>query len=296
MKGQIIVKAFATAGFLSLAACGNGSNFVEKVQVTSSTVNGSRYMTVITKIDAAQIIVPAAQFQIPNKKNPDLSYGSVQITPNFSGGSDLRLDLNLSALVSDKPLEPLGTLPNGLPLPVGGWSQQTGLSIPISEGTRLYVDLDLQAPRAFLGLSVGVKEFSTSVTGGIFVPFQQENGIRGVAGVFTGPGAYQSGFAIFVDVSQELQKILGAQAPLPMSLASGTSADSSLGTQGKVSSKVSSIFTSAPSAADQNLLKGQNNRNFLPRGYELKTFRRNERDVLRRLQRQIMIQSEVTLQ
>lgn len=280
MKDQIIVKTLAIAGFMSLTACGNGSNFVEQVQVSSSNVNGSRYVTVITKIDSSQIIVPAAQFQIPNSKNPAQSYGSVQITPNFEGGSDLRLDLNLSALVTDRPLDPLGTLPNGLPLPVGGWSQQTGLSIPISDGTRLYVDLDLQAPRAFLGIAVGVKEFSTSVTGGIFIPFQQENGIRGVAGVFTGPGAYQSGFAIFVDVSKELQKSLGVPDRIPMIMADARTA----GVQGKASissSRISNV---------------QSNEALVSRAYELRSMRRNDREVLKRLQRQLMRQSQVTLQ
>ncbi len=273
-----IVKSLSMAGFMALAACGGEPNLVQKVQVSSYQINDSQYLSLSTLIDSNQIIIPGAQFQIPNSKNPAVPYGNVQILPNLPGGSELRIDLNLSALITDRPLEQLGTLPNGLPIPVSGFNPQTALSVSISEGTRLYLDLDTNVPRAFLGLSLGIKEFSTGVVGGLFLPFQQQNGIRGVTGIFTGPGTYQSGFALFIDVSSELMKLKTAeQIATPILASISSSSLSAISQQKSSSANYISNLTSE-------------------RSYKLHTMKYRQQDVQRSVQRQLMRNRPVTLE
>lgn len=210
MSVRLSVKLVGAASLLTLSACGPGQSFLKKVDLSTYSSGSDQYVSLKTQVDNAQIIMPIAQVPIVDSRRPGVIYGFVQISPHISSGTEFRLDLNMSTITNFRPQGWDGTLPNGLPVPVAGFDPTTSFALPISQGSRIYMNLDIAQQRAFIGAAIGVREFRTGITGGLFLPLPQGS-IPGVAGLFTGAGAYQSGFAIFADISSVLQRAAGAQ-------------------------------------------------------------------------------------
>jgi hypothetical protein len=209
MKTQFFAKTLFTVSLLSLAACSQGG-FVNKANISTYVADNNQYVSLKTTLDKAQVVMPVAQIPIISRKDPSVIYGFVQVTPNMQAGTEFRIDVNLNSIVRFRPGEFSGTLPNGLPLPIAGFNPATAFTVPVSDGSRFYMDLDIANKKAYVGAALGLKEFRTGIAAGIFFPFNQATvGVNGLAGIFTGPQQYQSGFAVFADVSSALDSITG---------------------------------------------------------------------------------------
>ena len=212
MKFQQFSKLLIAAGFLALAACdGKGLSYIKDAKISTYTQGTDQYVSLSTTVDAVQIIMPVAQVPIMDPKDSSKMIGFVQVTPNLSAGTELRVDMDMTAISQFKHQSWDGTLPNGLPVPVGGFDPSKSFAIPLTQGSKAYINLDMANKKALIGAALGLKEFKTGVTAGLFLPFSfdKEVKVSGLAGIFTGPQQYQSGFAVFADVSSVFDLIHG---------------------------------------------------------------------------------------
>ena len=122
-------------------------------------------------------------------------------------------------------------LPNGSQIPVGGLGSLPVINLPIGNtGARVYFAVGKGAAGeqiALFGTAITFKEFDSLAkyvgNANLFPAFVFPDGIRGIAGIFTGTAPSTSGIAVFVDVGPVLPKNMQTQTS-PRTLA--MSADS----------------------------------------------------------------------
>jgi hypothetical protein len=215
---------------LSLAgsvACGpvSATNYVTNVVLSTHDTDGDAWAEANFTINAGNLSFPSVDLPIPDPQLPGTDYGQLGISPTISGGTQIDVQVNLTAVAK---LQGTGAeLPNGAQLPIGGLDPTKTLSIPISNtGATLYVSLETGANPVFvIGTALAFSQFdslgSTIGSADLFLSFALPDGVRGIAGIFTGSQAGQSGFGVFVDASSLLAQLENGTPP-----ASGTSAPS----------------------------------------------------------------------
>lgn len=203
---QLTAKALllaTTAGLLT--ACGGSNNWISNGSVSTYTQNQDVYGKVSVDIGTSGLLFPTLQVPVYNNGAP---IGQLSLLSGLgSSNSQLAVDINLSQIARLPRLGNAPTLPNGMPIPVAGVDPQNLLVLMAgSNQTRVYVDFNSQTKSGLLGVAIPFRQFDGlgQATGGllnIMPSFKLPNGLTGTAGLFTGAGPGQSGFALFVDIS-----------------------------------------------------------------------------------------------
>lgn len=205
IKKSIMILGFGCALVMNLTGCGK---FVTGASAKTYLENGDQYAQADLDL-ATQGLKLSFDLPIPNPKNPLDPIGRVGMKPIFSpsGGTQLEIAVNLTE-AAHLPDVTEGTLPNGRELPIALKPGQTVLTLPIP-GLHSVAYVGIGDRFALLGTALILREFDSiaQFLGGtnLFLPFEGQNGIRGVAGVFTSPSPSQSGLAVFVDISSVLK-------------------------------------------------------------------------------------------
>lgn len=202
------------AAFLMIAATGalttgcgkNGAQLVKDVRLTSFERDDGAYVEVRALVETLNLDF-GGQVPIFDPRRPGVSYGWVGLSPSVTeSGSDLFLAVNLT-------LAQQGTSVDGRFLPNGAFIPVSTGSVPVfglRAGSNSLVYVALGEGVAMLGTAVTLREFDSigkTLPGlNLFPGFDLGNGIRGLAGIFTGMQPMQSGLAFFVDASSALPK------------------------------------------------------------------------------------------
>ena len=194
---------------LGLVGCGqNGENIVRDVSVRTYVQNNDVYVEVLTVIDTGNAHLPSIQLPIFDPRNPGKVYGSVAIREVFAGGggAEIGIAANLTTITGVQGLND-PTLPNGTPIPVGGLGNTPVIKLSISQDSKIYAAYNPGV--ALIGAALSLKEFDQigQRIGGVnfFPSFSFPNGIRGIAGIYTGQNSHQNGLALFVDIGPALK-------------------------------------------------------------------------------------------
>ena len=194
-----------------LTGCGDSAqngNLVRDVKVELQTVNQDLYAVLTANIDTGSVQMPSVTMPIFDPNHFSTHYGQVAMKPALGGGTELNIAVDLTTTANLGAGSP--TLPNGSPLPVGGISNVPVITLPLegSQGAELYLTLTQSV--GMIGVAIPIKEFQqlgNSIGGINFFPsFQMPDGLKGIAGIFTGTSATGSGIALFFDFSSVLPK------------------------------------------------------------------------------------------
>lgn len=204
-------------------ACSNvGNNIVKNAQIDTYANSGEQFAELSVDVNLFGMTLPAVSFPIKNPTNSSLTLGQVSLNNStFPGAtSDVGLMINLSQLAGLPAGMSVPYLPNGMPIPVSGVDPSRLITFNVGSTGRMYLDLNTPAGTAIWGIALPIQQFDSigSTLSGInvFPKFQLDNGISGVAGVFTGSGAGQNGLALFVDASALLHKNTMSFSPMSM--------------------------------------------------------------------------------
>jgi hypothetical protein len=190
---------------LSLTACSKTGSWVTDAKLTTSNQNGDEYVQLSTQLNTGGIALIPITLPIVNPHNAAEVLGQISIHSGLGNGtSELEIAVNLSAVLSLPDGTSLGMLPNGTSIPVAGVDASHWLSLPVANSSsRLYLNLDSQNKKAVLGVAIGIDQLSIGVPANLLLPFSAKN-VSGVAGIYTGAGKGQSGFALFADAGSLL--------------------------------------------------------------------------------------------
>lgn len=198
---------------MALTGCGSdsgGFQLVKDIQVRTFERDGDQYGEVIASIQTGNMNLPAVSFPIFNPGHPGQEYGQVLLRPGIGNGlSDFGVDINISR-VGDLD-SAFRTLPNGQPVPVGGLGDADLVGVPVgNSSTRVYFAFGDRV--ALVGVALVIKEFDGIGRKlgpiNLFPQFAFANGIRGIAGIFTGTQEKQSGIALFVDAGPVFRDLI----------------------------------------------------------------------------------------
>lgn len=207
-----LLLAISLASLSIVIGCGKNqsSQFVKSVNLKTYQYENDAYAEVQAVLNSANMQMPSIDLPIVDPRHPGSVYGRVSLKPTLGGDAQLGIAVNLTDVAQVPGDDP--RLPNGAALPVGGLDSARVVPLPIANtGARVYLALDggynggVNAKTLMIGTAIPIREFNNvgRYVGGanIFLPFQFDNGTRGIAGIFTGQGDGQNGFALFIDVS-----------------------------------------------------------------------------------------------
>jgi hypothetical protein len=209
---QLKLGTFVSALSLSaLMACGKGGlrGIVQDVKLETRTdpTTQDLFADLSSIVSVGNLIFPAISIPILDPNNPLEQYGTVSLVRTVDQKNALVVSANLTE-ISKSQLSMDRTLPNGTPVPIYGSTDM--IVLPIERAGRLY--LDLSQNRKLLGVAIAIKEFQNigqyAPGLNLFFDIPESNGIKGVAGVFTGQGPNQNGIALFLDVTEALDRAL----------------------------------------------------------------------------------------
>jgi len=187
-------------------SCGEGQNSIVKdVNVITYEQDSDGYVEFNAILGSGAMRFPIFDIPIKNPDNPNVEYGRIWMYDVVPSGSQLGVTVNVTA-ASGTPFVD-ATLPNGSRLPIAGIEDAVVLAVPVSvNNIKVYAAF---APNvALLGAAIPISEFDkvgqSACPISLLPSFKIANGIRGIAGVFTGCEPGQSGVAIFVDAGQKL--------------------------------------------------------------------------------------------
>nr|HRO68274.1 hypothetical protein [Pseudobdellovibrionaceae bacterium] len=103
-----------------------------------------------------------------------------------------------------------GVLPNGTLIPVAGVDRNKWVTISVGSSSRVYLNFDQAQSSAVLGVALGIDALTTGVIANVLIPFNSNN-VSGLAGIYSGAMAGQSGFAFFLNMSGVIQPAVGVQ-------------------------------------------------------------------------------------
>jgi hypothetical protein len=205
------IPSFLVATALFLQGCGSGggvgNDLVRSLNVVTSPSGNDILVSVSTELNAGNLVFPAITLPIVDPKNPARPYGTLTMQRTLDGKNMLTVQVNVTRIAGDRNLVAPPLLPNGTNIPVAGVKDVVALQAGSS--SRVYVSLN--DTTKMLGVAVAIKEFDSIAKyvpgANLFFDIPQTNGIRGLAGIFTGTTSGTSGFGIFLDATDALKKL-----------------------------------------------------------------------------------------
>lgn len=200
---NIILTAFLAAMSLGMTACSSSGSWVSGATLSATQKNGDEWVQLSTQLSTGSMSMTSISMPVMNPQNLSEEVGEIDIIDNLTGGATLNLSVDLTAIMS-LPITTSSTLPNGTAIPISGVNAQNWIALPVANGKSiLYLNADLQTKTIALGAAVSISQLQIGVPASILLPFSVSN-VSGVAGIYTGMAAGQSGLAIFVDASSLL--------------------------------------------------------------------------------------------
>jgi hypothetical protein len=228
MFTERIVGGIAVLGLsATLAACGGSGGMggvVREVRLDTRTEPNTQevYADMTSVIEVGKLVFPNLTLPIMDPKRPDKVYGNVTLSRSLDQKNRLVVSANLTE-ISKSQISQDRTLPNGTLIPVYG--DQDLIVLPLDKSGKVY--LDLSQNRKLLGVALAIKEFQNigqyAPGLNLFFDIPQSNGITGIAGIFTGQGAYQNGIALFLDVTEAINRALPTAGSMRVAEASVSS-------------------------------------------------------------------------
>lgn len=238
-----IISGFVTVVMLSfLVSCGgSGSNVLTGIQVSTSQNGNDTMMSFAANINLGAMSFASISLPIihPRGQTP---IGSLELTSGLAGQSQIKINVNMSAVADINVSQ--AVLPNGNLIPL--IANNPTIAIKIGGGARVYLTLG-QGVTA-IGVAVPISAFDNigqSLPGLNFFPIVQQGDVVATAGVFTGLQPGQSGIAVVADVSKLVN--FGSLMPSSQLMAKSMSAQ-------EESIKLD-YRSQKPSAARENQLK-----------------------------------------
>jgi hypothetical protein len=207
----------------SLSACGGKGigGIVRDVKLETRTDPATQdiYADLTSIVEVGGLQFPSLTLPIVDPKNPFMQYGTLTLARTADRKNAVIVSTNLTEL-SQANLTVDRTLPNGNPIPVYG--EQDLITLPIQKAGKVY--LDLSQNRKLLGFAIAIKEFQNigkyAPGLNLFFDIPSNNGIEGIGGVFTGAGEYQNGIALFLDVTDAINKAMPSSSSSRIAAAS----------------------------------------------------------------------------
>ncbi|MBX3040353.1 MAG: hypothetical protein KF789_06550 [Bdellovibrionaceae bacterium] len=208
-----------SAAALSQSACSSSSGgFVQGVHLGNVEQNGVEYVEVRASLNTQGLFLTALTVPVFDPKNPTQIIGQVSIIGGLGNKTAELSVLIRSDILPQLPSAGQGVLPNGTLIPVAGVDRNKWVTISVGSSSKVYLNIDQAQSSAVLGVALGIDALTTGVIANVLIPFNSNN-VSGLAGIYSGAGAGQSGFAFFINMSGLLQPSMGIQT-----LARGVSA------------------------------------------------------------------------
>ena len=177
---------------------GSGSNVLNGIQVSTSQVGNDTMMSFSANINLGAMSFASISLPIlhPRGQTP---IGSLELTSGLAGQSQIKINVNMSAVADINVSQ--AVLPNGNMIPL--IANNPTIAIKIGGGARVYLTLG-QGVTA-IGVAVPISAFDSigqSLPGLNFFPIVQQGDVVATAGVFTGLQPGQNGIAVVADVSK----------------------------------------------------------------------------------------------
>lgn len=220
---KLLLAAFVGALGLSQVACSSSSGFVQNVKFGSVEQNGVDFIEVRTALNLNGLLLSALAIPIFDPKNPGQLIGQVSVVSGLGGGAAELVILIRSDVLPNLPVASQGLLPNGTPIPVAGIDRNRWVTLSVGSASRVYLNVDLAQSKAVLGVALGVDALTTGVLANVLIPFQSNN-VSGLAGIYSGAQAGQSGFALFVEANRLLDSQMAVQPALARGMSLKTAA------------------------------------------------------------------------
>lgn len=193
---------------LFMSSCGQGGgvkqDIVKEVSVVTSLEDGDVYLSLAILFKIGTTNMTSITLPIVNPNN-QVKYGEISFKPTLTPGyNEVKLKFNMSFAAEVNG--GYATLPNGKDLPIGGLDESDVIELGIDQiHSKIY--LALKKDLAMFGFAVAIKQFdvlSDYLQGAnIFLGFDIK-GVLGTVGIFTGDDEWESGLAMFLDVSKYL--------------------------------------------------------------------------------------------
>ncbi len=190
-----------------LTACGGsiGSNLVNNLKLVTSNDTGDLMVEMGAEINSGAMMFPMITLPIVDPNDPGHPYGSLTMQRTLQGKNMLLARINLTKASGAQGVTDPGNLPNGTAIPVAG--VQDIVAFQAGGNSRVYLSLNNNSK--MLGVAIAIKEFDAIAKyvpgANLFFDFPQQNGIRGIAGIFTGLQSATSGFGLFIDATNLIQ-------------------------------------------------------------------------------------------
>jgi hypothetical protein len=198
-------------GAVLLQGCGSngiGTQLVKSLSVRSTPQQNDVLVSVSAELNTGNLVFPLINLPIVDPKMPTRPYGNLMLQRTVDGKNVLTAEINVSRISNTDGILAPNLLPNGNQIPVAGVKDL----IAFQAGSSSRVYLSLNDTTKMLGVAVAVKEFDSVAQyvpgANLFFDMPQTNGIRGLAGIFTGTRSGESGFGIFIDATQALQDLV----------------------------------------------------------------------------------------
>lgn len=194
---------------LFISSCGKGDgvkqDIVKEVNVTTSLEDGDVYLSLAILFKIGTTNMTSISLPIVNPNDNSIKYGEISFKPTLTPGyNEVKLKFNMSFAAEVNG--GYASLPNGADLPIGGLDESDVIELSIDKiHSKIY--LALKDKVAMFGFAVAIKEFDVLndyIQGAnIFLGFDIK-GVLGTIGLFTGDDDWESGLAMFLDVSKYL--------------------------------------------------------------------------------------------
>lgn len=204
-KTQMALSAIVLGGLL--ASCGQNPDqvqIVKDLQVQAITNDQQEILvSVDVELELGDMSLPSVEIPIINPQTGE-DLGAISFLGTLNGTNELGIEVNLTNATKGAVGSGSATLPNGKALPIGGIDQSKVIAIAVpNTGIKVYIGV--AQGMALLGVAVPIAQLDglgTTIGGLNIFPTFDIKGIKGIAGLFTGTSAGQSGLALFVDLSK----------------------------------------------------------------------------------------------
>ncbi len=190
----------------TLTGCGGASGIVQnlKLETRTDSSSGDVYLETRGEIKIGNLRFPNFSLPVVDPSQPGKSYGQITLQRTLDSKNVLIANINMTEAAHIPGLSD-NRLPNGNPIPVA--NAENIIALRAGQNTRVY--FGTSSGRSIFGVAVAISEFDSIARyvpgANLFFDLPVRNNISGLAGIFTSVNSGESGLALFIDATQQLQ-------------------------------------------------------------------------------------------
>lgn len=196
---KILSGFITTLMLVFLVSCGSSSsNVLTGIQVSTSQVGNDTMLSFSANLNLGAMSFASIALPIIDPKGNG-QIGSLELTSGLAGQSQIKINIDLSAVAGIQAVQ--AVLPNGNAIPL--IANNPTIAINIGKGARVYLTIAQNV--LAVGVAVPISAFDSigqTLPGLNFFPIVNTGNVIATAGVFTGSMPGQNGIAVVADVSQ----------------------------------------------------------------------------------------------